>query len=367
MTHPSERSAALVISLDFELYWGVRDKTSLENYEPNLLGARAAIPRILDLFARNGVHATWATVGFLFFDNKDELLAHLPSLKPGYVNKHLSPYDHVFRIGPNEHKDPYHYALSLIRRILQYPGQEIGTHTFSHYYCLEEGQTFDEFRADLDAAHAAARRLGIELKSLVFARNQWRPDYLAACAETGIGVFRGNDRAWMYRAQASEAKSYLKRCCRLADSYVNIAGHRGQVASRGPTGVIDIPASQFLRPFSQSLAPLVPLQLHRIRKSMDHAAKNNLIYHLWWHPHNFGLNHQTNLAILSHILDYFRQLAGRYGMVSKSMGDLIPSSECSSHCLSPTPAYQTPRYQPFQRYSDSVGCIQRADRFPSCL
>jgi GAF domain-containing protein len=39
------------ISLDFELYWGVRDKVDLEAYRGSLLGAREAIPRLLDLFA----------------------------------------------------------------------------------------------------------------------------------------------------------------------------------------------------------------------------------------------------------------------------------------------------------------------------
>jgi peptidoglycan/xylan/chitin deacetylase (PgdA/CDA1 family) len=325
MTHSPHQSSVFVISLDFELYWGVRDRISIDQYKANLIGARDVIPEILDLFAENGVHATWATVGFLFFDDKDELLAHIPSSRPGYTDEHLSPYDHALRIGPNERKDPFHYALSLIRRILHYPGQEIGTHTFSHYYCLEEGQTLHEFRADIDAAHAAARRLGIELKSIVFPRNQCRPDYLATCAETGIGAFRGNDdRAWMYRAQASEASRFLKRGFRLADSYLNISGHRSHGPSCGPAGMINIPSSQFLRPFSQGLAPLAPLHFQRIRKSMEHAAKNNLIYHLWWHPHNFGINREKNLNNLSSILDCFRQLSGKYGMLSRSMGELIP-------------------------------------------
>ena len=58
---------ALVISLDFELHWGVRDKRPVDGpYRENLLGAREAIPQMLDLFEEFGVAATWATVGFLF-------------------------------------------------------------------------------------------------------------------------------------------------------------------------------------------------------------------------------------------------------------------------------------------------------------
>ena len=63
---------ALVISLDFELHWGVRDKRPVDGpYRENLLGAREAIPRMLDLFEEFGVAATWATVGFLFAKNRD--------------------------------------------------------------------------------------------------------------------------------------------------------------------------------------------------------------------------------------------------------------------------------------------------------
>jgi hypothetical protein len=119
LTHSSGRPGVFTVSLDFELYWGIRDKIDLETCAPRLLGARDVIPRLLDMFARSGVHVTWATVGLLFFDDKDELLAHLPALAPGYADRRLSPYDDVRRIGPNERQDPYHYARSLVRRIAQ--------------------------------------------------------------------------------------------------------------------------------------------------------------------------------------------------------------------------------------------------------
>jgi Polysaccharide deacetylase len=311
------------VSLDFELYWGVRDKMDLESYQANLLGARNVIPHLLELFAATDVHATWATVGFLFFDDKDELLAHLPRLRPRYRDRNLSPYDHVLRIGPNERQDPFHYARSLIRRILQFPGQEIGSHTFSHYYCLEEDQTVDEFRADLRAAQVAAQQLSIDLKSLVFPRNQWRSDYLTACAETGIRVVRGPRQSWMYHPKGG-ADSAVKRAFRLADTYVSLSGHNASRPLPCEAGLINVPSSRFLRPFSPKLAKLTPLLLRRIHAGMRHAARNGLTYHLWWHPHNFGIHQEQNLDLLKSILRYFGQLAQEYGMVSRSMGELVP-------------------------------------------
>jgi hypothetical protein len=35
-----EDGGAFVISLDFELFWGVRDKRTISGYGPNILGVR---------------------------------------------------------------------------------------------------------------------------------------------------------------------------------------------------------------------------------------------------------------------------------------------------------------------------------------
>ena len=140
-----------VISLDFEINWGVHDAIPLEDYKENLLGVRKVIPGLLDLFAKYNINATFATVGFLFFDNKNDLLRAMPQLKPTYKNERLSPYGpHLETVGENEIADPYHFAYSLIQKIKE-SGQEIGCHTFSHYYCLEEGQCRKEFKEDHSA------------------------------------------------------------------------------------------------------------------------------------------------------------------------------------------------------------------------
>jgi hypothetical protein len=73
---------ALVISLDFELHWGVRDKRSVADYRENLLGARRAVPAMLALFAEFGVRATWAIVGLLFAVSRREMLERLPARRP---------------------------------------------------------------------------------------------------------------------------------------------------------------------------------------------------------------------------------------------------------------------------------------------
>ena len=193
----TKQKGILVISLDLELYWGVRDKRTIENYKENLLGVRSVVPLILKLFDEYKIHATWAIVGFLFFETRDELIRELPIKKPNYVNSKLSPYKHVNNIGSNEREDPFHYSPSLIKIITSFPYQEIGSQTFSHYYCLERGQDIDTFKDDLEAAIKAAKRYNLSLKSLVFPRAQFNSEYISACREMGIQVYRGNESSWI--------------------------------------------------------------------------------------------------------------------------------------------------------------------------
>lgn len=309
------------VSLDFELHWGTRDHRTLESYRANILGGRAAIPRILGLFERYGVHATWATVGLMFFENREELLGALPARRPAYENRRLSPYEALDELGRDEAEDPFHYAASLIRQIAASKHQEVATHTFSHYYCLERGQTAEEFRADLQAAREVARRkVGVELKSLVFPRNQFNEDYVALCGEAGIRAYRGNQRSWVYEPRNQERESLLRRGVRLADSYLNLTGHHGHRLAAG-TAPIDVPASRFLRPYPGRLRFLERLRLKRIQDDMTYCARNGLLYHLWWHPDNFGVRSEENLAFLERILGHFAHLREEHGMKSLNMSE----------------------------------------------
>jgi hypothetical protein len=311
------------ISLDFELYWGMRDTVRFEDYRGNLLGAREVIPRLLTAFVGSGIHVTWATVGFLFFDRKEELLASLPEVRPTYTNPRLSPYPDLAANGASEREDPYRYALSLVREIAAHPGQEIGTHTFCHYYCCEDGQTAEAFRADMAAAVAAAARLGLTLRSLVFPKNQCNPDYLEICRGLGIIAYRGVERSWLHEPGAATAQRALaKRVGRILDQYVNLTGDNDSVPTElDPRLPVNLPSSRFLRPTAPRWRHLDRLRLHRICTGMTQAARRGTAFHLWWHPHNFGAAQDANLALLERVLAHYRQLADRYGMVSRNMAE----------------------------------------------
>jgi hypothetical protein len=317
----SDNLGGFVISLDFELMWGVRDVRTVSEYGPNILGARKAVPRLLDAFTKRGMACTWATVGMLFFNDKDELLATLPAIKPAYRNSRLSPYKEIADIGDTEKVDPYHYGLSLIKQIKSAPRQEIGTHTFSHYYCLEEGETVEAFDADLGAAKIAARRIGVDLRSIVFPRNQYSQKHIDSCRRAGFSAFRGNEKHPIYKPVAQSGVTPMRRAGRFVDSYLNISGTN---SSRPKIigGLLDVPASRFLRPWSPALRRFEPARLNRILSAMRASAQGGAIFHLWFHPHNFGVNQDENFGVLNQILEEHARLRDTFGWPSLAMAEI---------------------------------------------
>lgn len=348
--------SVFTISLDFELHWGGFEKWELglrvganpeagkqptvdgrrpmgdyflpaRNYEQYFLNTRKVIPRMLELFDEYDVHVTWATVGMLFHRNKEELMANAPSVKPGYYAENLSAWRYIetVGIGNDEEKDPFHYAPSLIQQILRTPHQEIGTHTFTHYYCNEQGQTVEAFREDLRAARRIASQWRIELRSLVFPRNQFNDDYLRVCFEEGITSVRSNPLDWFWNIQSTQRESAWKRLNRGLDAYFPIGKKNTYSLSDLPVreGLpLCLPASRLLRPYNPRELFLNEFKIRRVQSEMERAAQAGEVYHLWWHPHNFGRFPEQSLHGLKRILHHFRQCRERYGMGSMNMGEL---------------------------------------------
>ncbi|MCS6933806.1 MAG: polysaccharide deacetylase family protein [Chitinophagales bacterium] len=313
-----------VISLDFELLWGVRDKKSIADYGENIRAVHEVVPRLLDTFDKYAVSATFSTVGFLFFESKEELLRSIPEKLPTYKHAELSPYNGHFRLlGTRYPEDPYHFASHLIEKIKSRPQHEIGTHTFSHYYCLEEGQTTEQFRADIEQAIKIAARKGVTITSLVFPRNQFNDEYLEVCRQLGIICYRGNEHSWLYEARNKDDEQLHRRALRLIDAYFNISGHHtypdAYLRSKFP---VDIPSSRFLRPYNAALSFLEPLKISRITRAMTHAAIHHHTFHLWWHPHNFGDHTDENFRCLEKILQHYRHLHDKYAFQSYTMSGL---------------------------------------------
>jgi len=324
-----KKNGSFTISLDFELYWGMRDVVALEAYRKHLLGVWKAVPAMLALFEKYDIHATWATVGFLWHEDVASLKAAYPDRLPEYEDRYLSPYVYLenvdkTEVAPDDWKR-MHFAKTLIKKIKTTPHQEIATHTYSHYYTREPRIVSEAFDDDLKQAVKIASEDGIEIASLVFPRNQIDPESLEVLKKNGIGIYRGNPDHWAYR-EGETGKTFLQRLYRFADIYMNLSGYHTTLPKKESRGVCEVKSSMFLRPYSPELSFLESRKRKRIKDAMRYAAQQGENFHLWWHPHNFGVNMEKNLENLEIILQHYQTLNKEYGMLSLTMRELGESN-----------------------------------------
>jgi len=317
-------AGVFTISLDFELHWGVFDKKDRDARKHCYQNTLKLVPRLLNLFSQYDVHVTWATVGSLFAANRKEWEQLKPAIEPSYVNEIYSPYKWVANHGLEDTYAWAHFAPEEVKMILQYPGQELGTHTFSHYYCVEPQHTDGAFRADLQAAKEAARKFNAKMNSLVFPRNQFNKEYLRICFEEGIEVVRSNPNNWFWTPVANDGNSLIRKVFRTGDGYIKMGNrtsyplHSIIVNNNEP---IQLPASRLLRSWSPSYSITNKLRLRRLINEMQDAARHKECYHLWWHPENFGDHPEENMADLLIILEAYALCKKKYGMQSWNMGE----------------------------------------------
>ena len=308
-------AGTLIVSLDFELFWGMLDQCALEDYQDNVLGGRAAIPRLLALFQKYNIHATWAAVGFLFAENYQELKRYFPHQLPSYAKQDLTPYHWFDRIGEDENTAPCFYGSSLLRLVADTPGQEIGSHTFSHYYCREAGQTPEQFAADMAAAKKIAADHGYDLTSVILPRNQCEPAYTRVFRDLGFTAYRDEENDWIHEKIKFRP---LLRILRLADVYFPLTGQGGYHPEK-ENGIWNLVGSRMYKPIFRPLGFLEKQKIRRIKAQMRHAAKKGMTFHLWWHPHNIGIRTEEHLAQLEELFAYYQELHTQYGMESLNM------------------------------------------------
>jgi peptidoglycan/xylan/chitin deacetylase (PgdA/CDA1 family) len=281
--------SAVVISLDFELRWGLLDilRHDLSRYRGNLEGVRDAVPRLLELFVRRNVSATWATVGALACSGWDEWRARAPAW-PRYLDPNLAWSDDYARADP---QGRLYFAPELVDAVAKTPGQELGSHTFSHLYLGEPGVTETDVLADGQAmAKLFKDRFQRAPKSFVFPRNQVA--HTRALTASGVAAWRENPHPFFWQQNLGPTQSLPVRALRLADAFAPL-GRRSapSVASR---------ASYFIR-FNLPEA-LWRLHVRRIAKDLQRARPSDSL-HLWWHPHNLGATPARSVARVGELLD----------------------------------------------------------------
>lgn len=302
---------AFVISLDFELRWGFHDRFGLDmdRYRANLEGEREVVPALLRLFCERRIRATWATVGAVACRDWEEYFARAPK-PPAYRRPELVMHHRYADLDP---EGGLHFAPDLVDRVHRTPGQELGTHTFSHLPFCEPGITIADVLADLAAVrHLWLERFGEAPRSMTFPRNQL--GFLDAVRASGLRIYRGNPTPWYYDCRDPAINARLPRLLRLLDDTSPWSRHSRYV--RG--GMTQ--ASLFLR--TELPAMLWELHVAHIRNELAKLRAGE-VFHVWWHPHNLGRDTRQRLDRVEHVLDLAAEHVARGRLRSLHMGDLV--------------------------------------------
>jgi hypothetical protein len=279
----------------------------------------------------------------LMADSEQMLRENLPSadLQPQYDDMRVSAYEYLRTHSLLENK--YHFGAHLIKQIIKTPHQELGSHTFSHYYTQDGSKNSPAiFAADCEAFKKISARFGVPITSIVFPRNQVTKEALDVCVTQGFTAYRGTPNHFLYTGKAETKQTNpVLRALRLLDTYLNLTGHHTYTGVKPlytketpnqtmavnrhnlstKKSLNNVQGSWFLRPYNHRLRLLERLKLRRIKNAMTYAAKNGEVYHLWWHPHNFGINQEQNFKNLTEILEHFKCLEKEYGMMSRNISE----------------------------------------------
>jgi hypothetical protein len=300
----------VVISLDFELRWGVHHRLgcNIDTYRANIENVRIIVPALLKMFTERGVHATWAYVGAVGCSGWNEFFERAPS-SPKYTNTDLAFNPRFADIDPS---GSLYFAPELVEMIGRSKGQELGTHTFSHVFAREPGFTANDLISDLNAvAKIGIEKFGGAPISLVFPRNQTA--WLETMYQRGIKIYRSNQDGWCYDATQSGENTMLARSCRLVRDLNPLESSLTDIQSALTQ------ASLFVR-FDLPYLGWI-LHFERIRREIQRITCGQ-VFHLWWHPHNLGGDLSRSLERAQRIADLVSEGVAHARLKSRNMREV---------------------------------------------
>ena len=271
MARPLERRGSFTVSIDVELGWGVWDRPCAAFLARTRDQERVIVDRLLGLFGRYQIEATWAIVGALLEPAQADG-------RPGHPSCWTAP-ELIGAIGD----------LS--------PKQDVGSHGFGHVDYADIAAAAGA--VDLERAREVHAAAGLGWGSFVFPRN--RVGHLDLLAAAGIKVFRGRDpdlSEWVERkigrtparaanllAKALPGSPPVVRPRIVGDGLVELPGSMLWMSHTGPRRLIRPGVTQ-----------------GKCVRALRLAAERRSTFHLWFHPSNFYWDTDRQLRSLESVL-----------------------------------------------------------------
>ncbi len=271
---------AFICSIDTELAWGSahreKDPTEYEHWV-SYGRVRRTVERLLEMMDHYDVRATWAFVGRLLIDPRDEQANALYHDNPQPASRHLT----AERLADPEFLDRW-YAPELLDMIRSASApHEIGSHTFSHIVHTKPGYTDEGFDQDLAAAQRHGEQIGVgPLVSLIFPQN--RVANVQMAAKHGFSSFRS-----VPPSRTSRLPSVPRRLLQRLDAYLPF---RPDVSyARRTNGLWELPATYYYRHgggWARWQSNYV--RTAKLKAGLKRAATKKAMFHVWFHPYDLA-------------------------------------------------------------------------------
>lgn len=295
------------LSLDMELLWGRHDKKYVGRFITRAQKERDIVKKLLSIFQKYEVAATWAIVGHLFLSSCRRVngVVHAEINRPYYpwYTKDWFAKDP----GTNNNKDPEWYGPDMIDLIRSNPIQEIASHSFSHVIFGHSGCSQQCADDEISQCVALAKRKGITLRSFVYPRNS--VGHLPLLKKYGFTNYRGENSRYQI--------PYLGQQLRTGEYFLPFPPKVYQPTKKD--GLVNIPESLYF--FSaRGVRRHIPngLRLKKIRRGIDEAILKGAVFHLWTHPTDFADETENLLSVFEQVISYAKskQKAGKLSILT---------------------------------------------------
>ena len=263
-----------IISLDCEGKWGMADRLNSDHEklfsEENLI---AAYESILATLAQKNLKATFAFVGAFTLEKSYFTQAWLsPLSKSAQHRKWLHRLMSDLEKGTEEGW----FLPQALRMVLNSDAKhEAASHGFTHlpFDTASESSVELEIAGILDWMNVH----GLKIDTFIFPRNQVSRNF--DLSRLGITGYRDRPAKRGFLGVDS-------RLFNLLYEFYPFTPSQPLIDCAQP-GMIAIPGDFFLN-WRHGLRRYVPanLTVYRFRHALRHAARNNGVVHLWFHPHN---------------------------------------------------------------------------------
>ncbi len=313
MTHKGR----FVISIDYEFLLGFADFELEQKDKRRMEDEVGIIKRLIVLFEKYKIPATWAVTGHLL---EDECVWKNGLVHPEYPRPVNTGEKHdwfLYHPSKGEYEDPLWFDSKHLIPAIQNSlvSHEIASHSYAHIIYGAKDVDEGAVRADIKNLVRVHKKRGISISSFVFPRDNEKYHHLLK--EIGVTCYRGVAKKWY-----GKFPRLISRGLRIIDYYLPTV--RTFKPAMGEGGLVNIPESMML--FSRNgVRKLVTARCMKMKakRGLRVAIQKKEVFHLWFHPSNFWYDKETQFSIFEEILKEATSLRDSGDLEIVTMRDLV--------------------------------------------